>query len=188
MVAVIGRALAEHLCNQGWRVTNLSRRELNYATKADWLAVDFPDATATQRQLAHLSDVTHVFYAAFQDRPSRTELVAPNRDMLANLIDAIDAAAPNLERVFLYTGGKVYGSVLGPYKTPARASTWAAANANTGNQVYNCTNGDRVLNLFEWDFISSTTKIRQAGFHDAVDSEAMFLRIFTELRQRCVIP
>jgi hypothetical protein len=38
------------------------------------------------------------------------------------------------------------------------------------------------------DAIFSTTRIRQAGFHDIVDSEAMFLRLFDEFRTRKVIP
>ncbi|MCD7098359.1 SDR family oxidoreductase [Stenotrophomonas sp. MMGLT7] len=40
----------------------------------------------------------------------------------------------------------------------------------------------------DWDVISSTTRIRQAGFHDVVDSTQMFLRLFDEFRTRKVIP
>lgn len=40
----------------------------------------------------------------------------------------------------------------------------------------------------DWDVISSTTKIRQAGFHDVVDSTEMFLRLFEQLRARRIIP
>ncbi|WP_269522984.1 SDR family oxidoreductase [Coraliomargarita parva] len=47
--------------------------------------------------------------------------------------------------------------------------------------------GDFILNC-DWDVISSTTRIRQAGFHDVVDSESMFLRLFDEFRERKVIP
>ena len=39
----------------------------------------------------------------------------------------------------------------------------------------------------DYDVISSTTKIRQAGFHEVVDSEEMFLRMFREFRERKVI-
>lgn len=38
------------------------------------------------------------------------------------------------------------------------------------------------------DIISSTTKMRRFGFQDVVDSEAMFLRLFDELREGRVIP
>jgi nucleoside-diphosphate-sugar epimerase len=40
----------------------------------------------------------------------------------------------------------------------------------------------------DWDVVSSTTRIRQAGFHDVVDSTDMFLRLFQEFRERKVIP
>ena len=40
----------------------------------------------------------------------------------------------------------------------------------------------------DWDVISSTTRIRQAGFGEVVDSTQMFLRLFQEFRERRVIP
>jgi nucleoside-diphosphate-sugar epimerase len=64
--------------------------------------------------------VTHVFYAAFQDRPSWSELVAPNLAMLANVVSAVERASPALRHVSLMQGYKVYGAHLGPFKTPAR--------------------------------------------------------------------
>lgn len=47
--------------------------------------------------------------------------------------------------------------------------------------------GDFIFNC-GYDVISSTTKLRQAGFADVVDSEEMFLRMFAEFRRRKVIP
>ena len=47
--------------------------------------------------------------------------------------------------------------------------------------------GDFIFNC-GYDVISSTTKIRQAGFAEVVDSEEMFLRMFAEFRRRKVIP
>ncbi len=40
----------------------------------------------------------------------------------------------------------------------------------------------------EFDIVSSTTKLRQFGFGEALDSEDMFLRLFAELRAARVIP
>jgi hypothetical protein len=64
------------------------------------------DPEDTKRKLAELTDVTHVFYAAFQassgsaaDFASNT---GPNREMLVN------------------AGTKYYGVHLGPLKTPMR--------------------------------------------------------------------
>ena len=47
--------------------------------------------------------------------------------------------------------------------------------------------GDFVFRC-DYDVVSSTTKIRKAGFPDIVDSEAMFLGMFEELRRRRVLP
>ncbi len=47
--------------------------------------------------------------------------------------------------------------------------------------------GDFIFNC-DWDVISSTTRIRQAGFNECVDSEEMFLRLIAEFRARKVIP
>ena len=40
----------------------------------------------------------------------------------------------------------------------------------------------------DYDIVSSTTKARLAGFHDIVDTEQMFLRMFGEFRQNRIIP
>lgn len=40
----------------------------------------------------------------------------------------------------------------------------------------------------DWDVMTSTTKIRQAGFHEVVDSEDMLVRILGEFRDKKIIP
>lgn len=44
--------------------------------------------------------------------------------------------------------------------------------------------------IFSWDYdvITDTSKFRRAGFHEYVDTEAMFFRIFQELRDQRIIP
>ncbi|MPZ58946.1 MAG: NAD-dependent epimerase/dehydratase family protein [Rhizobiales bacterium] len=39
-----------------------------------------------------------------------------------------------------------------------------------------------------WDMMSSTTKLRQFGFPDVIDTEAMFFKLFDALRRERVIP
>lgn len=118
---VIGRNLAEHLVARGdWDVIGLSRRGGEPSQRLRHVAVDLLDAADAQAKLAPLSDVTHVFYAAYQDRPTWAELVEPNVTMLRNVLDAIEPAAPRLRHVSLQQGYKVYGAHLGPFKTPAR--------------------------------------------------------------------
>jgi hypothetical protein len=47
--------------------------------------------------------------------------------------------------------------------------------------------GDYIFNQ-HWDIMSDTLKARQAGFPDCTPSEAMFHRLFGELRERRFIP
>lgn len=118
---VIGRNLIEHLATlDDWQVIGLSRRGGEPAGRVSHLALDLLDAAGTRRALAPLTQVTHVFYAAYQDRPSWAELVPPNLAMLVNVVDAIEPVAKGLRHVSLMQGYKVYGGHLGPFKTPAR--------------------------------------------------------------------
>jgi len=119
---VIGTNLVEHLASSGdWRVIGLSRRGgVDVPGKVRQVAVDLLDPEDTRAKLAGLSEVTHVFYVAYQDRPTWAELVAPNLAMLVNVVDAIEPVAPGLRHVSLMQGYKVYGAHLGPFKTPAR--------------------------------------------------------------------
>ncbi len=118
---VIGRSVVNHLEQLGdWEVVGLSRRASSPSARVRHIPVDLLDAQGTQIALNELSDVTHIFYAAFQDRPSWSQLVEPNLAMLTNAVTAIEAASPELEHVSLMQGYKVYGAHLGPFKTPAR--------------------------------------------------------------------
>ncbi|APU15128.1 MULTISPECIES: SDR family oxidoreductase [Actinoalloteichus] len=118
---VIGGSLVEHLLELGdWQVIGLSRRGGTEADRLRHVRVDLLDAEDTRTRLAELTDVTHVFYAAYQDRPTWAELVPPNLAMLVNVIDAIEPVAEGLVHVSLMQGYKVYGAHLGPFATPAR--------------------------------------------------------------------
>lgn len=118
---VIGSNLVRYLEELGdWDIVGISRRALPPAGKVRHISLDLLDAGATQRGLRELSDVTHIFYTAYQDRPTWSELVEPNLAMLVNVVTAIEAASPNLRHVSLMQGYKVYGAHLGPFKTPAR--------------------------------------------------------------------
>ncbi|RSM48309.1 NAD-dependent dehydratase [Amycolatopsis balhimycina DSM 5908] len=113
---IIGKHLVEHLrADGGWDVVGLSRRG-----GPGTVAVDLLDPADTRAKVGSLAGATHVFYAAYQDKPTWAELVPPNLAMLTNLVDAVEAAAPGLEHVSLMQGYKVYGAHLGPFKTPAR--------------------------------------------------------------------
>jgi nucleoside-diphosphate-sugar epimerase len=118
---VIGGHLVDHLqADGGWEVIGLSRRGGTDGDRVWHLAVDLLDPEDVRRTLGSLSEVTHVFYAAYQDRPTWSELVGPNVAMLAATLDAIEPVATGLEHVSLMQGYKVYGAHLGPFRTPAR--------------------------------------------------------------------
>jgi nucleoside-diphosphate-sugar epimerase len=120
---VIGRNLTYHLQTlDDWDVIGLSRRGGATDLRVQHISVDLLDTADTRAKLAGLKDVTHIFYAAYQDRPSWSELVGPNLAMLVNVVEATEAVATNLQHVSLMQGYKVYGAHLGPFKTPARES------------------------------------------------------------------
>lgn len=120
---VIGRNLVDHLASlDEWSIVGLSRRGGEERPRIRHIAVDLLDRDDARDKLSGLRDVTHIFYAAYQDRPTWAELVPPNLAMLTNVVDAIEPAAKELRHVSLMQGYKVYGAHLGPFKTPARES------------------------------------------------------------------
>ena len=120
---VIGGNLIEHLAKlPDWNVIGVSRRGGESSKNVRYISVDLLDADASKQALGGLSEVTHLFYAAYQDRPTWAELVQPNLAMLVNAVDAVEPAARRLRHVSLMQGYKVYGAHLGPFKTPAKES------------------------------------------------------------------
>jgi nucleoside-diphosphate-sugar epimerase len=118
---IIGGNLANHLATlEDWDIVGLSRRGGERGRRIRHVAVDLLDPDDTRAKLRDLSNVTHIFYAAYQDRPSWAELVAPNLAMLVNVVETVEPVARNLRHVSLMQGYKVYGAHLGPFKTPAR--------------------------------------------------------------------
>ena len=121
---VIGSYIVEKLAGlPEWQVVGLSRRKGVEQARVRHISVDL---LAPRGELDSLTDVTHVFYAAFQPAAGAAadfaRNVAANRDMLVNSVSRIAQASPQLERVLLVTGTKYYGSHLGPFRTPARES------------------------------------------------------------------
>src|SRR5215213_2073867 len=120
-LGVIGRNLVHHLEPQDeWDIVGLSRRTPDFPTRMRAIAVDLVDPADCGAKLGDLTGATHVFYCAFQPRPTWAEHNAPNLAMLANAVAAIEAASHGLKRVVLVEGNKIYGSHLGPFKTPAK--------------------------------------------------------------------
>ncbi|WP_345954299.1 SDR family oxidoreductase [Mucilaginibacter sp. PAMB04168] len=120
---VIASNLIRHLLDLGdWKIIGLSRRGGTNSEKLKYHSVDLLNREECQEKLIGLKEITHIFYAAFQDRPTWAELVQPNLAMLTNVVDAVEPIAENLQHISLMQGYKVYGAHLGPFKTPAKES------------------------------------------------------------------
>ena len=120
---VIGSNLIEHLEQLGnWGIIGLSRRGGVNTQKTQYLSVDLLDKEDCKIKLQSLTTVTHIFYAAYQDKPSWAELVPPNLAMLVNVVTEIERVATDLQHISLMQGYKVYGAHYGPFKTPAKES------------------------------------------------------------------
>lgn len=118
---VIGRNLSDYLLTQqSWDIIGLSRRGGEDTAQVKHIAVDLMSREDTLEKLGHLTTVTHIFYAAYQDRDSWAALVAPNMTMLRNVVEVVEPVASQLQHISLMQGYKVYGAHLGPFKTPAR--------------------------------------------------------------------
>jgi len=120
---VIGTNLINHLLSLGnWNIVGLSRKGGTDTTNLRHITVDLLDADSCHAKLSCLKDITHIFYAAYQDRPTWSELVEPNLAMLVNVLESIEPVAMGLQHISLMQGYKVYGAHLGPFKTPAKES------------------------------------------------------------------
>lgn len=120
---IIGRTLIEYLSSlDDWNIIGLSRRQPEYDSRAKFIEVNLLDRTDCEQKLSSLNDITHIFYAAYQPRPTIAEEVAPNKTMLVNVVEVVETASRDLQHVNLITGGKYYGAHLGAFKTPAKES------------------------------------------------------------------
>ena len=118
---VVGRNLLRHLIRQeDWDVVGVSRRKPDLENRFQHISVDLLDSEECQKKLSRLSDITHIFYAAYTERASMAEMVTPNLTMLVNVVDCIEPVAKELRNIHIMQGSKYYGNHLGPFKTPAK--------------------------------------------------------------------
>ena len=117
---VVGRNLLRHLLTlNDWDVISVSRRVPDVKGDYQHISVDLLDPTDCQSKLGGSLGITHVFYSAYIEKSDWSAMVAPNVEMLVNLIEAIEPANTTLQHVNLMHGTKWYGNHLGPFKTPA---------------------------------------------------------------------
>ncbi len=115
-----GNTIEELIRSGGWEVVGVSRAKPAGPINYEHISVDLTDPAASKQKLGGLTDVTHIFYAARAPHPSKLEEAKINRQILANLIEAFEPAAKNLEHVHMGHGTKWYANQNGPYRTPSR--------------------------------------------------------------------
>ena len=118
---VVGRNLLRQLLAlEDWNVIAVSRRAPDFEGDYQHLSVDLLDPEDCKDKLGQPLGITHIFFAAYIEKPSWAAMVEPNLAMLLNLMDAVEPVAPQLQHVNLMHGTKWYGNHLGPFKTPAQ--------------------------------------------------------------------
>jgi nucleoside-diphosphate-sugar epimerase len=113
-----GSAALERFAREpGWEVIGVSRRPpVVPLGGARHLALDLLDREACATAFGAMRDVTHVVYAALNEREDDVlagwrdgDQIAKNQAMLANLFDPLAQASPSLLHISLVHGGKAYG-------------------------------------------------------------------------------
>ena len=117
---IVGRAIAAKLAELGgWRVLGVTRSGGTVPGVDDALAVDLSDPEEARRRLAPAAGATHLFFAAYLPQGNWAAEVAPNRALLVNAVEGLEAVGAPLRHVTLVTGAKYYGVHLGPSAAPA---------------------------------------------------------------------
>lgn len=127
---LVGYAAVRHFSKlPETEVVAVSRRIPDPVAGAKFISVDLLDQLKCAEVFSQLGDVTHLVYAAVNEKPGLMEgwldreQMQVNLTMLQNLFEPLTAAARNLQHVSLLQGTKAYGAHLGPIAIPARERT-----------------------------------------------------------------
>ncbi|KAL7245359.1 hypothetical protein ACSBR2_000648 [Camellia fascicularis] len=116
VTGIVGNSLAEILPLSDtpggpWKVYGVARRPRpawNADHPIDYIQCDISDSADTLSKLSPLSDITHIFYVTWTNRPTESECCDANGAMLRNVLNAVLPNAPNLRHICLQTGLKHY--------------------------------------------------------------------------------
>jgi nucleoside-diphosphate-sugar epimerase len=121
---VLGTGVIEAVAaNPARRVTTAARRPApTYRTQTPprHISVDLMDREGTIKAFSNLDTVTDLVYAAYVEKPTMAETVAPNARMLTNTLEALAARNVPLRRIVLAGGAKSYRFSLGAFNAPAK--------------------------------------------------------------------
>ncbi|MEK0418499.1 MAG: hypothetical protein RI949_2505 [Pseudomonadota bacterium] len=132
---VVGNAACRHFATlPGWTVTAVSRRSLDAIAGVRSISVDLRDANQAWSALSHLTDVTHVVFAAYAIEAGTSGWREPgqmdaNLALLKHALDPLLAGAPRLRHVSLLQGTKAYGEPDAVIPIPAKESAPRAPHA-----------------------------------------------------------
>lgn len=124
---LVGFAAVQHFAQRpDWDVVGVSRRIPAGLEGATLISVDLKDKRRCAEVFGQMSDVTHVAYAAVNEKPGliqgwrERDQMETNLAMLENLFAPLEAVATGLQHVSLLQGTKAYGVHLAPFPIPAR--------------------------------------------------------------------
>jgi nucleoside-diphosphate-sugar epimerase len=124
---LVGQAAVRHFAVlPDCEVVAVSRRIPDTIPGAKFLSVDLLDPSRCAETFGQMADVTHLIYAAVNEKPGLMEgwldreQMQTNLTMLRNLFEPLEPVAKNLQYVTLLQGTKAYGAHLGPISIPAR--------------------------------------------------------------------
>ncbi len=124
---LVGFAALRHFTQLAdWEVVGVSRRVPGGLEGATLISVDLTDKARCAEVFGQMSDVTHLVYAAVNEKPGLVQgwrdrnQMELNLAMLKNLFEPLEAAAKGLQHVSLLQGTKAYGAHIAPFPVPAR--------------------------------------------------------------------
>nr|WLD25705.1 progesterone-5-beta-reductase 2 [Pelargonium hybrid cultivar] len=122
VTGIVGNSLAEILPLSDtpggpWKVYGVARRPRpNWSANhpIHYIQCDVLDPHDAQLKLSQLTDVTHIFYVAWANRPTEAENRDSNAAMFRHVLHAVVPNAPSLRHVSIQTGTKHY---VGPFES-----------------------------------------------------------------------
>src|ERR1700722_14427664 len=97
--------------NPVWRITTAARRPApTYRTQTPprHISVDLMDRDSTIKAFSNLATVTDLVYAAYVEKPTMEENVAPNARMVTKTLEALAARNTPPKHIVLAGGAKSY--------------------------------------------------------------------------------
>ncbi|KAK4424244.1 3-oxo-Delta(4,5)-steroid 5-beta-reductase [Sesamum alatum] len=128
VTGIVGSSLAEILPladtpGGRWKVYGVARRSRpnwNEENRVNYIRCDISDPEDARAKLSTLTDVTHLFYVTWANKPTESENCEVNGKMLKNVLDVVIPNCPNLKHICLQTGRKHY---IGPFESYGKIET-----------------------------------------------------------------